>query len=147
MVAPVKFSGTAEAIAEKVHNFASDTFKIMLTNTAPIVGNSVKADLTEIAAGNGYTAGGVAITVVSSSQTGGVYTLMSNASLIIATPTGGPIGPYRYAVMYNDTQTSPAKPLVQWWDYGSSVTANVGEGSIKIDFDPAGTPGRVLSLT
>lgn len=139
-----KFQSFSEAVAEKIHNLGSDTLMILLTNTEPLATNTIKANLTEIAAGNGYTAGGVVVPIISSAQTAGVYTLMSNASLIIATPTGGPIGPYRYAAMYNFSAAN--KELICWWDYGSSVTANVGEGSIKIDFDPAGTPGRILSL-
>lgn len=63
-----KFNAFVEHVAEKVHNLGSDTLKIMLTNTAPVAGNSVLLDLTEISAGNGYTAGGTAATISSSSH-------------------------------------------------------------------------------
>jgi hypothetical protein len=53
-----KFNAFVEHLAEGVHNLQSHTLKVMLTNTAPVATNSVRADLTEIAAGNGYTAGG-----------------------------------------------------------------------------------------
>lgn len=119
--------------AEKMHNMQSDTFKIMLTNTAPSASaNTVKADITEISAGNGYTAGGATITVSSSSQTSGVYKWV--AADVTITASGGSIGPFRYAVMYNDTPTSPADPLVGFYDYGSSITLGDGE-NILIDFD------------
>jgi hypothetical protein len=115
-----KFNAFVEHQAEKVHNLGADTLKIMLTNTAPVATNSVKADLTEIAAGNGYTAGGATVTVTTSAQTAGTYRLIAND--VVFTAAGGSIGPHRYAVLYNDTPTSPADPLIGWWDYGSSVT-------------------------
>ena len=71
MAAFNKFQAFVEHVAEGVHNLGSDTLKVMLTNTAPLATNSVKADLTEIAAGNGYTAGGGTLTVSSSAQTAG----------------------------------------------------------------------------
>jgi len=49
------------------------------------------------------------------------------------TASGGSIGPFRYVVLYNDTQTSPADPLIAWWDYGSAVTLADGE-SFVVDF-------------
>jgi hypothetical protein len=45
-----KFNQFVEDLAEKVHNLGADTIKVLLTNTAPVAGNSVKADLTEISA-------------------------------------------------------------------------------------------------
>ena len=120
-----KFNEFVQDLANKAHNLGSDTLKVMLTNTAPTAANAVKADITEIAAGNGYTAGGTAVTVTSSAQTGGTYKLMGNA--VVFTASGGSIGPFRYAVLYNSTQAAPAGPLIGWWDYGSSITLNTGE--------------------
>ena len=57
---------------------------------------------------------------------------------IVFTAAGGSIGPLRYAVLYNDSPTSPAKPLIAWWDYGSSITLNDQE-TLTVDFD--GTNG------
>ncbi len=117
-----KFHAFAEHAAEGVHNLGSDTLKIMLTNSAPAASNSVKADLTDISAGNGYTAGGTAVTITSSSQTSGTYSLVGND--VVFTAAGGTIGPFRYAVLYNDTPSSPADPLIGWWDYASNLTLN-----------------------
>ncbi len=131
MAAFNKFNAFVENAYEKVHDLGADTLKIMLTNVAPVATNSVKADLTEIAAGNGYTAGGTAITITASSQTGGTYSLVGND--VVFTAAGGSIGPFRYAVMYNDTPTSPLDPLIGWWDYGSAVTLNDTE-TFTVDF-------------
>jgi hypothetical protein len=128
-----KFHQFAEDVYEKVHNLGSDTLKVMLTNTAPDAADAVKADLTEISAGNGYTAGGTAATQSSSAQTSGTYKLV--LADVVFTASGGPIGPFRYAVLYNDTPTSPADPLISWWDYGSSITLNDGE-TFTTDFNP-----------
>lgn len=124
MAAYNKFNPFVEAVFEKKHDFSTDTFKLMLTNTAPIATNGVKADLTEIAAGNGYTAGGTAVTVNASSETGGTYTATLSGNTVF-TASGGSIGPFRYVVLYNDTATNDE--LVSWWDYASSITPADGE--------------------
>lgn len=127
-----KFNSFVEAVAEKKHDLGADTLKVMLTLTAPVATNTVKADLTEIAAGNGYTAGGNTATQTTSAQTSGTY------KLVLADPTtwtasGGAIANFRYAVLYNDTATNDE--LIGWWDYGSTVTVNAGE-TFTVDFDP-----------
>lgn len=127
-----KFNQFVEDVYEKVHNLGSDTLKIMLVNSpAPVATNSVKGDLTEISAGSGYSAGGTAVTVTSSAQLTGTYSLVGND--VVFTASGGTIGPLRYAVFYNDTPSSPADPLIGWWDYGSSVTLQIGE-TFTVDF-------------
>lgn len=116
-----KINAFPENLAEKVHNLQSDAIKLMLVNSpAPVAGNSIKGDLTEISAGNGYSAGGATVTVSSSAQTSGTYKMV--CADVVFTAAGGTIGPFRYAVLYNDTPTSPADPLIAWWDYGSSIT-------------------------
>lgn len=120
-----KFHQFVEDVAHKAHDLETDTLKVMLTNTAPVATNSVKANLTEISAGNGYTAGGTQASQDSSGQTSGEYKLVLGD--VVFTASGGTIGPFRYAVLYNDTPTSPADPLIAWWDYGSSITLQDGE--------------------
>lgn len=132
MAAFQKFNAFVEHLAEKVHNLQADTLKVLLTNTAPTAANAVKADLTEIAAGNGYTAGGMTTAVASSAQTGGTYKLVLTD--ITFTASGGTIGPFRYAVLYNDTPTSPADPLIGFFDYGSAITLADGDG-FTVNFD------------
>lgn len=121
-----KFQQFAEDIGKGVHNLDTGALKIMLVNSpAPVATNSVKADLTEISAGNGYAAGGMTLDTVDFEQTSGTAAL--SAADEVLTASGGTIGPFQYVVLYNDTPTSPADPLIGWWDYGSSITLNDGE--------------------
>lgn len=133
MAAFNKFNSFVEALAEKKHDLGADTLKVLLTNTAPLATNAVKADLTEISAGNGYTAGGNTASVTSSSQSSGLYRLVLGDPATW-TASGGSIGPFRYAALYNSSATN--SELIGWWDYGSSITLADGE-SFTVDFDPA----------
>ena len=54
---------------------------------------------------------------------------------MVLTASGGSIGPFRYVVLYNDTQTSPAKPLICYWDYGSSISVATSQ-TFTLDMDP-----------
>lgn len=135
-----KFQDFSEQLARGNHDFDAHTFKVMLTNAAPLATNTVKADLTEIAAGNGYTAGGTA-TTITLSETGGTTTV--NGTEVVFTASGA-IGPFRYAVLYNDTPTSPADPLIAWWDYGSSISLASGE-TFTVKFSNT-SPGAIFTL-
>jgi hypothetical protein len=115
------FNCFVEDAAEGKHDLSADTLKVMLTNTAPLAANTVYGDITQIAAGNGYTTGGVTATVDSSGQTAGVYSLVLSG--VSWTAAGGDIATHRYAVLYNDTAAS--KNLIAYADYGvSAVIAN-----------------------
>lgn len=133
-----KFNQFVQDLSHAKHDLrlpgnGGNTLKVALVNTAPTAGLATYSQLSsEAPNANGYTTGGATATITGSSQTSGTYTL------IIAdtswTATGGSIGPFRYAVLYNDTQTSPSKPLIGWWDYGSSITLLTGE-TFTVDFD------------
>lgn len=129
MATYTKFYCFVEDVAEGKHNLGSDTLKAMLTNSAPSQSNTVKTDITEISAGNGYTAGGATLDRVSSSQASGTYTLVLSDEVITA--SGGSIGPFRYVVIYNDTSATDA--LIAYFDYGSSIPLAEGE-TFTIDF-------------
>jgi hypothetical protein len=135
MAAYNKFNAFTTDLTNGKHDFSSHTYKVMLTDTAPVATNTIKANITEISVGNGYLAGGLA-TTISKSNTSGTEKIV--ATDVVFAATGNSIGPFRYAVLYNDTQTTPSKPLVAWFDYGSETTLNTGE-SFTVDFD--GTNG------
>jgi hypothetical protein len=135
-----KFNQFVEDLAKKIHNLNSDALKVALTNTAPSASNAVFADITEITAQNGYTAGGAAATFTSGAQSSGTYKLVLADTTITA--SGGSFGPFRYVVLYNSTPSSPLKPLIGYYDYGAAITITSGN-SFTVDF---GGANGVLTL-
>ena len=127
-----KFEQFVEDLSKGVHQLhaAGHTLKAYLSNAAPSAsGDAIKTDLAEITNENGYTA---PVDIQNDlSESGGIATL--TAVDVTITASGGTVGPFRYAVIYNDTPTSPLDPLVGCWDYGSSITLQDGE-SFVIDF-------------
>jgi len=121
-----KFQDFIEQLGKGVHHLhaAGDTLKVFLTNEQPLATDTVKADMVEISAGNGYTAGGED-SQNDYTESGGTGTM--TAVDITWTASGGTIGPFRFAVLYNDSATSPTDALVGWWDYGSNLTLQDGE--------------------
>lgn len=130
MAAFVRFEKFSEDLAKKVHNLATDSLKVYLSNTAPdVAAHAVKADLAEVAAGNGYA--GPQAATNSFARAGAVSSIIGVDFTITA--AGGPISTFRYAVLYNDTPVAPADPLIGYWDYGAAVTLNAGE-QLTVDF-------------
>ena len=122
MAAFNKFNCFVQDVGRGLHNLNSDVLKDMVTNTAPVATNTVYSNLTDLSTANGYTAGGTTIGSTAYSQTSGTATLSGGNTVITAT---GAVGPFRYVAAYNNT--SATKPLIGWWDYGSSVTLANGE--------------------
>ena len=116
-----------------VHNLATGTLKISLSNTATTAANSVWADISgnDLGTAGGYTAGGATVTIASSTQTSGTYKLISSTP-VVWTATAAGIGPFRYVTMRNSTPG--AGPLIGWYDYGSSITlANTETFTVTFD--------------
>lgn len=137
-----KLNGFAEHAYEGVHVFGTHQLMVALSNTAPgsestpptgstaacVLANVTQISYTNLSSRN--------VTTTSSAQTSGTYKLV--CSDLVLTASGGSVGPFRYIYKVNDTPTSPADPLVGYYDYGSSITLADGE-TITIDFD--GTNG------
>lgn len=121
---------------------SADVCKVLLTNTAPVSTNAVRADLTELGAGNGYLSGGSDATINGTRSTG---TYTANCTNVTWTASGGTIGPFRYVVLYDDTPGSPADPLIAWWDYGSALTLNDGD-SFTVKFNGGAANGTAFTL-
>ena len=137
MAAFNKINAFVENVAEKVHNLGADALTLALTAAAnaPVASNSVLGDLTQISYTNLSSR---ALTTSSSSQSSGTYKLV--IADITLSASGGSVAAFRYVVVYNDTPTSPADPLIGWYDYGSDLTLLNGE-SLLVDFD--GTNGML----
>ncbi len=130
MAAYNKHSVFVENIAEGVHNLETGTLTVALTAAAnaPVATNTILANLTQIAYTN---LSARTLTVSSSAHVAGTYGLVLADKVLTA--TGGSVGPFRYAVIFNDTPTSPADPLICWFDYGSDITLADGE-TFTLDF-------------
>ena len=130
-----KFNQFVQDVCSGVHQLQTGTsqvLKVALTDTAPTASNTVLANITQVANGNGYTTGGATVGTITGAQTSGTMKVTGDTDPVF-TATGS-VGPFRYAVLYNDTPTSPADPLIGWWDYGSSVTLASGE-TFTVDID------------
>ena len=125
-----KFYPFIEALHEGVHDLGSDTLKWLLTNDAPTLSWSQKSSVTgELSTANGYTANGQTMTVTSSAQSSGLYTLMCND---VSWSASGNVGPFRYAILYNDSATNDE--LIGYIDFGYSITVTNGQ-TFTIDLD------------
>jgi len=114
-----KFNCFVQDVAHALHDMKTGTsqiYKIYLTNTV----YNTPADLSTA---NGYTAGGVSIGTISGAQTSGVFKFTAGTQPSW-TASGGSIGPFEYAVLYNST--SATQPLIGWWDYGAAITLTNG---------------------
>ena len=137
MATLTKVYAFSENLCKAVHNLGSDTFKIALSNTAPTTASTqwTVGNFPAPTNANGYTAGGNTVTITSCVQSSGVTKWILVDSVFTA--TAGGIGPFRYAILYDDTA---AQKIIGWYDYLSSITLNDTE-TFTVDFD--GTNGCV----
>jgi hypothetical protein len=123
----IKFNKFLDSLTDGLFNFGADALKFALTDTAPTAATDTVFDVVTKhpppSAANGYTAGGHAATIASHAETGGTWTLGCTTDVPI-TATAGGIGPFRYVILYSTVGT---KPLIGYYDYGSSITLASGE--------------------
>ena len=89
--------------------------------------NSVLADLTTIAYTNLSSR---IVTGITAEHTTGTVTFTATDLVLTAS---GAVSTFRYVGLYDDDPTSPADPLICWYDYGSDVTLASGE-TFTLDF-------------
>lgn len=124
-----------EYMADNTIDMDNDTFKICLladTYTPDAEAHTVYADISanEIT-GTGYTATGVALTSVVWTRAAATVTFdAADPTWSSATFTA------RYAVIYSDTPTSPADPLVCLIDFLGNKS--VSNGTFTINFNASG---------
>lgn len=134
-----KYNAFIQDVGRKVHNLNADTLKVALSNTAPNAAtHAVLADITEIAAGNGYTAGGFAIANASYGQSSGVGKLVGDDVLVTAS---GDWPTMRYVHLYNSSVSGGA--LIAYLDRGSSDILHAGD-KFNVDLDQV---AGILTLT
>lgn len=108
-------------------NLNTDTFKVYLTDTTPNAAtHTKKSELAGITEEHGYAA-----TDIQNAATRSGATVTMTAVDVLLTASGGSFGPFRYAVIYDDTHADDI--LMGWYDYGVEKTVASGE-SFKIDF-------------
>lgn len=121
------FEDFAEQLGKEQHNLGAsdDVIKVALTNTLPVATQTTFDPVTNHAApaaANGYPSGGSDVQNTWTEDTG---TATLGGTNVVFTAAGGDIGPFRYAVFYNDTNATDM--LIGWVDYGSSITLSSGE--------------------
>jgi hypothetical protein len=139
-----RFNDFTEQLVRGVHDWDAHTFKVALTNTAPIATQTTwnTTDHPAPTSANGYTAGGATVSSITVSETSGTTTVA--AAQVVFTATGA-LGPFRYAVLYNDSATSPVDAAISWFDYGSAITLSSGE-TFTVKFNNA-NPGTLFTIT
>ncbi len=124
-----------EQILKKVHDLVNDTIKVTLHTgyTPNIDSHQVWADVssTEYGSGSGYTAGGQALAgkAVAQDNTNDRASFDAND---LTWSSLGPLSPATpsHAVVWNDTPTSPADPLICYIELGSTAT-NGGDYTLQ----------------
>lgn len=133
-----KLNGFVENLANKEIDLGSGSITIALSNTAPgaegtpptgTAAECVLANVTQISYTNCSTR---VVTVTSVTQTAG--TLKAIYVDLVLTASGGTIGAFRYAYIYDDSSTGDM--LIGYYDYGSSVTVQDGD-TFTINFSAA----------
>jgi len=115
-----KYTSGVEFLVEVI-NAGTDAWKVALSNTVNVADTTFTPGTTDLATGNGYTAGGNAATTSSSTQSAGTYKLVLNSPTTWT--ASGSVGPFRYAILWDSTTSQP----VAYWDYGSSITLTSGD--------------------
>ena len=141
-----KVNGFVEHLSEGVHNLGTDQLRVALSNTAPsaetpdptvLTADALLANVTEIAYTNlDSDPTSRNLTVITSSQTGGTYTLDADPNVVL-TASGGAMAEFRYIYIYNTAGTGVTDPLIGYYDYGSGLTLEADE-TLTIAFDALG---------
>lgn len=128
LVIPNAFS---QHLADKVHTFASDTFRFKLYTlankpaaTVAVIGSTTPIDQTFLLSD--------VVTFTSKVESGGDTPLIFASFDVVA--DGGTLPNWQAFAIFNDTPTSPADPILVVGDVGETVTLTDGQTkSITLD--------------
>ncbi|TFV71670.1 hypothetical protein E4K64_25410 [Bradyrhizobium frederickii] len=138
-----KFQVFVLDVASGKHQMQTGTahvYKVYLTNTAPVATNTVYGTPADLSTANGYTAGGASVGTITGSQSSGTFKFVGGTDPSW-TASGGSIGPFQYAVLYNSSASGT--PLIGWWDYGTAITLTNGN-TFTVDLDQS---NGILTIT
>lgn len=121
-------------LGKAIVDLSLHTFKIYLSNEAPLEDtDSIKADIADITNEHGYAPLALTCTWTETAVNSGIWRFAASADPSW-TATGGNFGPFQYAILYDDTPTSPADPLLGYFDFAAPQTATTGI-TFTIDLD------------
>lgn len=125
-------------LAQKLQSLGADAINVALSNAAGPVNLATagvqaaktwadwKANVAAEIAGTGYTAGGVALTGVTSTVTGNVWTLNATSpSWASSTITAN------QAIFYDTT--AGTEQLIAFWDFGGAVSSTAATYTLTIN--------------
>ena len=131
--ATFQFYDSFKGYSETVINAATDSFRLMLTNTPlDLITHTVLADLTPVV-GVGYASLALTTTWLETGVGTSIWRFSIGADQSWTAGVGG-WTPFRYAVIYDDSVAVPVKPLVGVWDYGSALSMNNND-TFTVDVD------------
>ena len=145
----VSYNDLKEQLFKKIHDFLNDTIKVTLhTGYSPNIDtHQVWADTgvssTEYGTAAGYTAGGKTLANKSVTQDNTNDRALFDADDVTWTSLG-PLSPATpsHGIIWNDTPTSPADPLVSYVLLGTTAT-NGGNYTVQW----SSSPSAILSIT
>lgn len=109
---------------------------LVTSAVAPTVDTNTFSELTEIAAGNGYTAGGIALTRNSTDFDALTEDDSGNLAYVqvrdlVWTASGGNLpasgSGARYAILTDDNATQGSRLVLAWWDLSSDRSVSSGQ--------------------
>ena len=152
MAAYIKYDIFVGDLTGKIHDILGttpstdcDNLRVALSNTAGdiAVTKTLLSTCTQIANGNGYTTGGLPLSLGlnSGARSGGTFTLTGTKQ--VWTSSGAGMAQFQYVLLYN--QTVANGPLIGAWDYGSPLTLGVGE-TFTVKFNNGDPTGTIFTL-
>lgn len=117
---------------------------LVTSAAAPTADTNTFAELTEIAAGNGYTSGGYSLTPGGTDFDTHNQDVTNDRGVVqvkdvVWSASGGPIpssgSGARYAVLLDDNVTVSAREVLAWWDLSSDRSVSDGQDLTLADLE------------